>query len=173
MLAKAQLLSILYFCPPLSWKRGDIKSHSSVCPSLCLSLCPSVTKTLTWLISSEVLKIEHWYLAWIILVTSPFYWYHAVTLTLTFDLLQGQICCRAGDHNSSNLVVDFFVFWIQWNEVIRTQHITESIENASGAWFYGIMITTCVIFCHIVDIAIDLIFLRNRRVPKGDLILEW
>ena len=41
-----------------------------------------------------------------ILVTSPFHWYHAVTLT--FDLLQGQICCRAGDHNSSNLlVVDF------------------------------------------------------------------
>ena len=43
--------------------------------------------------------IEHWYLACMILVTSPFYWYQA--LTLTFDLLQGQICCWAGDHNSS------------------------------------------------------------------------
>ena len=46
--------------------------------------------------------IEHWYLTCMILVTSPFYWYHAVTLT--FDLLQGQICCR-GDHNSSSLLV--------------------------------------------------------------------
>ena len=29
-------------CPPLSRKRGDIKSHSSVRPSLCLSVCLSV-----------------------------------------------------------------------------------------------------------------------------------
>ena len=27
------------FCPPLSRKRGDIKSHSSVCPSVRLSVC--------------------------------------------------------------------------------------------------------------------------------------
>ena len=66
----------------------------SVRPSLCPSVCLSVTKTLTWLISSELLKIEHWYLACMILVTSPFKWRHAVTLT--FDLLQGQSCCRAG-----------------------------------------------------------------------------
>ena len=38
-----------------------------------------------------------------ITVTSPFYWYH--TVALTFDISQGQICCRAGDHNSSNLLV--------------------------------------------------------------------
>ena len=90
--------------PPFA-KAGDIKSHSPVCLSVRQSVCLSVTKTLTWLISSEVLMIEHWYLACTILVTSPFYWYHEVTLTLTFDLLQGQICCRAGDHNSSNLLV--------------------------------------------------------------------
>ena len=36
-------------------------------------------------------------------VTSAFYWYHVVTLTS--DLCQGQICCLAGDHNSSNLLV--------------------------------------------------------------------
>ena len=30
-----------------------------------------------------------------------------MTLALNFDLLQGQICCRAGDHNSSNLLVKF------------------------------------------------------------------
>ena len=30
------------FCPPLSRKRGDIKSHSSGRPSLCLSVRPSV-----------------------------------------------------------------------------------------------------------------------------------
>ena len=40
--------------------------------------------------------IEHWYLVCMILVTSPFNWQHAVTLTLTFDLLQGQSFCRAG-----------------------------------------------------------------------------
>ena len=36
-------------------KAGDIKTHSFVR----LSLCLSVTKTLTWLISAEVLMIEH------------------------------------------------------------------------------------------------------------------
>ena len=30
-----------------------------------------------------------------------------MTLTVTFDLLQGQICCRAGDHNSLNVLVYF------------------------------------------------------------------
>ena len=30
------------YCPPLSRERGDIKSHSSVCPSLCPSVRPSV-----------------------------------------------------------------------------------------------------------------------------------
>ena len=88
--------------PRFSRKHGDIKSHSSFCPFVCLSVRLS-QKLLTWLISSEVLVIEHWYLACMILVTSPFQWYHAVALT--FDLLQGQICCRAGDHNSSNLLV--------------------------------------------------------------------
>ena len=92
-------------CPLPFAKAGDIKTHSSVRLSVRLSVSPSVTKTLTWLISSEVLMIEHWYLACMILVTSPFYWYHVVTLTLIFDLLQGQICCRVGDHNSSNLLV--------------------------------------------------------------------
>ena len=29
----------IIFCPPLSRKRGDIKSHSSVCPSVPLSVC--------------------------------------------------------------------------------------------------------------------------------------
>ena len=41
----------------------------------------SVTKTWIWLISSEVLIIEHWYFARMILLTSPFNWHHAVTLT--------------------------------------------------------------------------------------------
>ena len=57
----------------------------------------SVTKTLTPFVSSEVLLIQHWYLACMILVTSPFYWYHVVALT--FDILQGKICCRMGDLN--------------------------------------------------------------------------
>ena len=98
-----------YFCPPPFTKAGDIKTHR---PSACLSVRLSVTKTLTWLISSEVLMIEHWYLACMILVTSHFYWYHVVTLTSTFDLLQGQSCCRAGDHNSSNLLVFFLEIYL-------------------------------------------------------------
>ena len=77
-------------------KAGDIKTHSSVHPSVC-------HKTLSWLIPSEVLMIEHWYLACMITVTSPLDWNHVVTLT--FDLCQGQICCRVGDHNSLNLLV--------------------------------------------------------------------
>ena len=43
-------------CPPPFAKAGDIKTHFSVCR---LSLCLSITKTLTWLISSEVLMIQH------------------------------------------------------------------------------------------------------------------
>ena len=51
-------LGNINFCPPHFAKAGDIlKTHSSV-PL-------SVTKTLTWLISSEAFKIEHWYLAYI------------------------------------------------------------------------------------------------------------
>ena len=47
---------------------GGIKTHTSVCPSV----RPSVTKTLTWLISSAVLMTERGYLACMILVSSPF-----------------------------------------------------------------------------------------------------
>ena len=92
------------FCPPLSRKRGDIKSHLSVCPSV----CPSVTKTLTLAITFALLQIELWYLVCVFLVTRPFRWYHIVTLTVTFDILQGQICCRAGNHNSLNLLVKLY-----------------------------------------------------------------
>ena len=80
---------------------GDIKSHSSVC----LSVRLSVTKTLTLAITFALLQVELWYLACVFIVTLPFWWYHVLTLTMTFDLLQGQICCRAGDHNSLNLLV--------------------------------------------------------------------
>ena len=43
-----------------------------------------------------------------ILVTMPFKSRHAVTLT--FDLLEGQSCCRAGDHNFPNLLVGLISF---------------------------------------------------------------
>ena len=91
-----------HYCPPLSRKRGDIKSHSSVSQSVRQSVSPSVTKFLTLAITFALLQVELWYLACVLL---PFSWYHVVTLTVTFDLLQGQICCRAGDHNSLNLLV--------------------------------------------------------------------
>ena len=48
------------FCPCTFAKLGGgggIKIHSSVRLLICLSVPLSVTKTLTWLISSEVLKI--------------------------------------------------------------------------------------------------------------------
>ena len=90
---------------PAFAKAGDIKSHSSVCPSVCLSVRLSITKTLTLAITFALLQIELWYLACVFFVTRPFRWYHVVTLTVTFDLLQGQICCRAWDHNSLNLLV--------------------------------------------------------------------
>ena len=67
--------TIISSCPPPFAKAGDIKTH--------LSVRLSVTKAWTWLISSEVL-IEHWYLACMILVTSPFNLHHAMTLTLTY-----------------------------------------------------------------------------------------
>ena len=91
--------------------------------SVCQSVRLSVTKTLTWLMSSEVLMIEHWYLACMILVTSPSYWNHAVTLT--FDLLQvqGQIVACGGPQffefacSYLNMVVadglDYLLFLIQ------------------------------------------------------------
>ena len=50
-----------YCCPPPCTKAGDVKTHSSI--------CLSVTKTLTRLISSEV--IEHWYFACMIDVLYP------------------------------------------------------------------------------------------------------
>ena len=61
-------------------KQRDVKAH--------LSVCPSVTQTLTWLISFEVLMIEHLYLELMILVISDFSLHYCVTLTLTFNLLQ-------------------------------------------------------------------------------------
>ena len=77
----------------------------SVPLSVRLSVRPSFKKTLTLVITFALLQIELWYLACVFLVTRPFRRYHVVTLTVTFDLLQGQICCWAGHHNSLNLLV--------------------------------------------------------------------
>ena len=49
----------VFIVPRAIAKAGDIKTHSSVCLSVPLSVRLSVTKTLTWLISSALLKIEH------------------------------------------------------------------------------------------------------------------
>ena len=107
---------ICHYCPPLSRKRGDIKSHF-VRLSVCLSVRLS-QKTLTLAITFALLQIELWYLACVFLVTRPFRWYHVVTLTVTFDLLQGQICCRAGDHNSLNLLVKYW--HIDWKNKLSS-----------------------------------------------------
>ena len=94
-----------FIVPRALAKAGDIKTHSSVLLSLCPSVRPSVCHKnfnlahIFW----SIKDIEHWYLACMVLVTSPFNWHQSVTLT--FDLFQGQICCRAGDHNSPILLV--------------------------------------------------------------------
>ena len=74
-------LDMNFIVPRLSRKRGTLNSF--VCPSVC-----SVTKTLTWLISSEVLMMENWYLTCILLVTCPFNLHHAGTLTLTYFIVK-------------------------------------------------------------------------------------
>ena len=87
----------------------------------------SVTKCLNWLLPSEVLLIEHLYFACMILVTSPFNFDHAITLT--FGLLQAQICCRVGDHNSLSmyLLVDE-----------RQCHIIIPFELSLSDYLFGI-----------------------------------
>ena len=59
---------------------------------ICLSVCPSVhlsvTKTLTLPITFALLQVE----LVCSFMTRPFQWCHVVTLTVTFDLLQGQVC---------------------------------------------------------------------------------
>ena len=75
------------------------------------SVRPSVTKTLTLAKTFTLLQVELWYLACVFVETRHFRLYHVVTLMVTFDLLQCQICCRAGDHNSRNLLVCFVLDW--------------------------------------------------------------
>ena len=58
-----QYSSVDIFVPRLSRKRGTLKL---IRLSVRLSICKK--KTLTWLISSEVLVIDHWYLAFMIIV---------------------------------------------------------------------------------------------------------
>ena len=93
----------LFFVPRFRESTGTLNLiRPSVCQSVCLSVRLSVTKILTLAITFALLQVELWYLACVFIVTLPFRWYHVVTLTVTFDLLQGQICCQAGDHNSLN-----------------------------------------------------------------------
>ena len=93
-------VSWIYYCHRF---RESVGTLNLIHPSV----CPSVTKILTLAITFALLHIELWYLTCVFLVTRPFRWYRVVTLTVTFDLLQGQICCRAGDHNSLNVLVYF------------------------------------------------------------------
>ena len=91
-------LDPMFYCPPLLRKHGDIKSHLSVCHknyNLGYNFCTITGR-------ASILGI-------VFFVTRPFRWYHFVTLTVTFDLLKGQICCQAGDHNSLNSLVTMVV----------------------------------------------------------------
>ena len=76
------------YCPQLSRKRGDIKSHSSVSPSfnLCQNFCTIKGRAL------------------ILGMCGLCYKTFAVIPCCDLDLIQGQTCCRAGDNNSLNLL---------------------------------------------------------------------
>ena len=89
--------------------RGDIKTHSSVRLLVCLFVPLSVTKTKTWLMSSEVLKIEHniWY-EWSLEQVVPigtmslprlWPWLWPTSMSIYF--------ARPGDNNYPNLLVKF------------------------------------------------------------------
>ena len=84
-------------------KAGDIQTHSFTYLFIIRLL---VTKTLTWLISSEVCYCDRTLILGMHCpCDKPFNWHHA--LILIFDLLQGQTCCCAGDHNSQNFLITF------------------------------------------------------------------
>ena len=55
-----------------------------------------------------------------------------MTLTVTLDLLQGQICCQAGDHNSLNLLV-YFIF---------ERDMSVRLIHSTGASFSNDMVIT-------------------------------
>ena len=110
--------------------RESVGTLNLIRPSVPLSVrpsvCPSVTKTLTLAITFALLQIELWYLACLFLVTRPFQRYHVVTLTVTFDLLQGQICCQAGDRNSS----EFACFTNYWRVLyFRVSMLSQNYGN--------------------------------------------
>ena len=86
--------NVLDFCLPCYLKLGNNKTHSSVWLFACHKNFNLAH--IFWKINDRTLMCT-------ILVTSPFIWQHA--MTLTFDLIHGQICCRSGDLNSSNLLV--------------------------------------------------------------------
>ena len=103
-------------CPPLSRKRGDIKSHSSVCLSVSQSVSPSVrlyvTKTLTFTITFEPLKVGLSFFTCTFLMMRPCHSYQnfdLVTLNETFDLhiLKFNIC-----HNFSTIRGSAFIFYM-------------------------------------------------------------
>ena len=111
----------------------------------------SVTKTLTWLISSVVLMIEHWYLACIILVTfNPFDGHHAVTFT--FDLFSDA-------ENSRSACFD-------WHKFIRTNinyEILLHILLFGLALFFKFLNLTCLF----KKFSASLPFLRTNFLLRG------
>ena len=108
----------MIFVPRLSQKRGTLKLiRLSVCPSVPLSVC------------HKNFNLAH--IFWSFNDTAlifgmndqrdkPFLLVPYCDLTLTFDLSQGQICCRAGDHNSSNLLVDFVTLSLMFDLILKT-----------------------------------------------------
>ena len=95
---KVLFATLALLCPLPFMKAGDIKSHLSVRPSVHqknLNLAH-----IFWSINDRALISGMHYPC-----EKPFHLAPCYDLDLNFDLLQGQSCCRAGDHNSPNWLV--------------------------------------------------------------------
>ena len=120
------IFKIFYFCPTPFAKAGHIKTHSSVCPSLCLSV-----------------RYKNFNLAHIFLSINdralifgmhdpcdkPFQLAPCSDLDLDTELRQGQSCCKAGDHNSPNLLVYIYTYFIGPSPCGKSLNVRENVQR--------------------------------------------
>ena len=99
-----------YFYPLPFAKAGDIKTHSSV--RLSVRHKNFNLAHIFWSINDRALTfcMHDPY-------DEPFHLAPCHDLDLDLDLLQGQSCCRAGDHNSPNLLVGSILTSSFWHDL--------------------------------------------------------
>ena len=107
--AQDHLCSYNYCTPPFA-KAGDIKTHSSIHLSVPLFVRHKNCNLahMLWSINDRALIFDMHdpY-------DKPFHLAPCCDLDLHLDLLQDQNCCRAGDNNSPNLLVNVFT-WLHF-----------------------------------------------------------